>query len=91
MAERIMNAKKIRNQNELSKVTVMIEDALWKNERGEICFGSIDLCDHCKTPFHINTVTVTQGPRSLIAGLESISLEECTCEPDNDYKCMFCD
>jgi hypothetical protein len=91
MAESIMNAKKIKNADDLAKVTKMIENAIWRDESGKVCFGTIDICDHCKTPFHINTVTVTQGPRSLFAGLESINLEECTCDPDNDYKCMFCD
>lgn len=90
MAERILKATKIRNQAELSKVTSIIEDAIWRDESGRVCFGTIDICDHCKTPFHVNAVTVTQGPKSLFAGLEKIELEECTCEPDNDYKCMFC-
>ena len=91
MAEKILNATKIKNSDELSKVTEMIDDAVWMDEKGRVLFGTIDLCEHCKTPFYINAVTITQGPAILFEGLEKISLEECTCDPDNDDKCMFCD
>lgn len=89
MREEILSAKKIRNQKELAELPIKtIENAIWRDYRGQVLAGTIDFCD-CKTPFYVNAVNVLSAPINLIKDLEKIDLEECSYDHETE-KCMFC-
>jgi hypothetical protein len=87
LANEILKAQKISNIKDIKKG---IKNAIWRNEDNKVLCGEINICEHCKTPYFVNAINVLSGPVSLFKGLEKISIEECTSDPDNDYKCAFC-
>jgi hypothetical protein len=91
LGKAILKATKISNAKELESIPATgIKNAIWRNEKGVLQFGEIGLCDHCKTPYYINVVNVISVSDGRFDKLENTLIEECTCEPENDYKCMFC-
>lgn len=89
LAQSILSSKKIRNQKELAALPIKtIENAIWRDYRGNVLAGTIDFCD-CKAPYYVNAVNVLSAPAKLIRDLENINLEECSYNHDTE-KCMFC-
>jgi len=91
LGKMILNAKAVEDTKALENLPKTgIENAIWRNEKGVLQFGEIGFCDHCGTPYCINTVNVISVSDNRFNHLKNMYIEECTSEPENDDKCMFC-